>query len=265
MASLKPDHATLDVSGAYGIIGGFISIPKGGMYGTAINDKPSFSDIGIKNNLVGSVEISATYGAWTYYGKLKSTNFNGSYKTDKELITHGVVLDKGTDYTIDTPMDIYSFGAKREIRINDHFTVSPIMGIEFERIAYTWSATSNTKGIHVPNGNGVNSLDNTRGYFNFIAPAAGLQSDYYFSDKTEVQFMAESIIPLGTDWKYYVDTSIKLIHTVYTSDNYVSDVKLYTGLEAYTTKTRDTQKEMQNHIKIHQAPMVSAGVIVTFI
>ena len=114
----------------------------------------------------------------------------------------------------------------------------------------------------MPNGDKKNSVEDTRGYFSLWAPAIGLQSDYNFTENTSLVVLGKSIIPIGTSWKYYFYGSAKVTHTFFTNDTgWFNRAKGYIGVEAYMSKSRDGQEEMQNWIEIRQGPMATVGFI----
>jgi len=259
----SPDSVTLDLSGSYGGINGFISTPKGGQFGSSDYNRPTFDEMGIDNNFMYNVQLNTTYGDWTYYGKYSGMNFKNTTSLSNSLITHGYTLDKGTEYTVDTPTQFINIGVMKKYKISEKLSLSPLVEFSMQRTSYTWSATSSTFGITNPDGNNINSADDTRGYFNLWAPAIGGQLDYKFTEKTKLSALGKSIIPIGTSWKYYFYGSIKLSHSFYSNNNtWLNQTEGYVGVEAYTTKSRDSQEEMQNWIEITQAPMVTLGMII---
>jgi len=260
-AMKAPDSVELDVSGSYGPLKGFIQIPKGGQHGSTDYHRPNFDEIGMDTNSFFNTELNVTYGEWTYYGGISGSNLTGNTTLKEDLVTHGITLKKGTEYEMDTPLRFFSLGVKKKYIINDKFSVSPLFGFEMETISYTWSA----KGKMMLPGESVasdNSVDDTRGAFHFWAPAVGLQLNYDFTDNTSFVALGKSIIPIGTSWKYYFYGSAKVVHTFFTRESgWFNKTKGYIGIEAYTTKSRDHQDEMQNWTEIRQLPMVTAGFI----
>ena len=254
-----PDSMELDISGSYGPLSGFIQIPKGGMHGTSDDKKPTFDQIGRDTNALFNTELGVTYGDWTYYGKFSGTNLTGSTTLDSKMITHGITLGKETKYEMNTPLNFFSLGVKKKYIINDKFSISPIFGFEMESFSYTWSATGD---ITMPDGSKVKSVDDTRGMFHLFSPAIGVQLDYNFTENTSFVTLGKGIIPIGGSWKYYFYGSAKMIHTFFARESgWFNKTKGYIGVEAYTSKTKDNQDEMQNWSEITQLPMVTAGFI----
>lgn len=255
----KPDSVELDVSGSYGSLNGFIQIPKGGMNKTSDYHKPTFNQLGMNTNILLNTELNVTYGDWTYYGRFSGTNLTGSKTLNSDMTTHGIKLGKGTNYGLDTPLSFFSFGAKKKYIINDKFSISPIFGVEMETLSYTWSAKGN---ITMPDGSATNSIGDTRGKFHFLAPAVGLQLDYKITENTSFVALGKGIIPISGAWKRYFYGSAKITHTFFEKESgWFNKTKGYIGVEGYTTKTKDSQDEMQNWSEIKQGPMVTVGFI----
>lgn len=251
----KPDHITLDVSGSYGPISGFIQIPKGGQFGSTDLERPTFKELDIDKLGLYNVSLKGTWDKSTYYISTSGNNINSNKVLEKDLLTHGIKVPKGSNMKLDTPMTFYSIGKMYEYKRYGNLIISPLAEVSMMKLNYKWTAET-------PDGN---KIKDSRGNFHIVAPVVGLQLEYEITPSTSFIAMGKVMIPIGNRWKEYYYGSAKIVHTFFEDEvGTLNKLRGYIGIEGYYTRTKDHQSDMQNSIEVKQSPMITIGTELKF-
>lgn len=215
-----------------GKIDGFVQIPKGGQYGTATKERPTFQELGVNHIYYPELALTAKWDrlSFTFDGKYET--FKGKATLNQDLTSHNITIPKDSSIRTKHKYAYYSLYANYDFELTPKWTVTPTVGVSLFDFSYQFSATDK---------NGVNIAEKDSRKFHAGMPVIGVKTNYAFTDKTKVIFSLNSNIPMGSV-KQYLDTSLMLSYNLYKNNQ--KELNVLGGLGYERLKFRDSQKEM---------------------
>ncbi|MEM9242478.1 MAG: hypothetical protein AAGA27_00275 [Pseudomonadota bacterium] len=232
----------------YGIggISGFQQIPRGGQPGSSSPNRPTFSELGVKNP--GLLEAGASGGFLLFrldaiYQRLF---LNGSATLSQSLVTHGIPFEAGTHVKTNSYYALTHLIASVTALHGQKFSLRPGVGLEL--MNFNYKISSDTQST-------------SRG-FSHLAPELKVNFDYNLSAYLQWRSAVHVTVPGLTRLdNYEANTGIAYFPVTKSFPGIQPAIYIKTGYLYLNFKDKQT---MPNHMRITYAPFVAGGLALYF-
>lgn len=238
----------VDYFNNFGLIKGFSQIPKGGQYNTTSDKEPTFEQLGINRINYSKFLLELSGEKWGTYLEIKNNQFKGRSILNKKIKTHDRELFPGTKVESKHKYNFYNIGLKYEIYKNKNFKIIPKLEFSIFDFKYSFSAKNEDRNINI--------FNDTRSF-----KAGGIRMggnvEYLISDKLILTTNIMTYVPCGSI-KKSLETNLVLSQNIFKKDN--KEVNLLYGIGYDFFEYKDSQQDMQNHMKNKIAPIFIGGI-----
>lgn len=228
---------------------GYVQIPKGGQKGTTSEERPTFKELNISRVYYPELAFTAKWDKFSMTLDGKYESFKGSSNAlSKDLVTHDIFVPEGSSIRTKHKYAYYGLKFNYDYEITPKLTLTPMVGISLFDFSYQFSANDKS-------GNAI--AKNDRRSFHSTMTTIGMKADYALNEKTKVILTMNSKLPFGNIKKYF-DSSLLLSYNLYKSED--KELNVLGGVGYESLELKDSQKDMQNHMKHSMAPTYRVGL-----
>lgn len=228
---------------------GYVQIPKGGQKGTTSNERPTFSELNVNHVYYPELALTAKWDRFSMTLHEKFEYFKGSSNAlSQDLVTHDIFVPEGSSIRTKHRYAYYGLKFNYDYEMTPKLTLTPSLGIALFDFSYKFSAKDK-------NGNSI-AKDDKRS-FHSTMPTIGLKADYAWNDKTKIIVTMNSKLPFG-NIKRYFDSSLLVSYNLYKNNN--KELNVLGGIGYESLEFKDSQKDMQNHMKHSISPTYRVGL-----
>lgn len=224
----------------------FIQIPAGGAPGSTSANRPTFDQLGIKNNTNYNIRIHANWDVWGVYSMYNYNRPKGHSVLSQNLLTHSLYLPAGTAVSANTRFDLYRLGLTYNLALsNKQWQIYPLA--EGTLLAFNYNLQS--------------SAATTQRGFNQATVRFGIGGKYHFTPKLVWDFEVASSIPrmLNLDVK---TANTHLDYSIFQTQS--QSTSIFAGI-AYTRIDFTDRQTVPNHICLVEWPSSEIGLQVTLL
>lgn len=232
-----------------GRMNGYVQIPKGGQFGTTSEERPTFDELNINHVYYPELELTAKWDRFSVtlhekyqYAKGKTDNLK------QDLISHDIKIPQGSSMRTKHRYAYYGMRLNYDYQINPRLVMTPSIGVSMLDFSYKFSAKDK---------NGVSIANDDKRSFHAAMATLGVEANYLVNDKTNLIFTMNSKIPGGRIREYF-DTSLLVSYNLYKKDN--KELNVLGGIGYESLEFKDSQKDMQNHMKHSISPTYRVGL-----
>ena len=238
----------------YGPVSGNLQVPVGGKKGTSTGNQPHLGNIGINdtNSFDGEVAVGWTPQDEAYIGG-QVIHLSGGDTVPKGFVTHGVHVPKNTPVESDVRLDWYRFGLRHE------FDLSTAPNGVADVTLTTWlEGLVWDFGYHLNAGKAGTA---GRSFNEFGVQFGGTLAWRPYGGPFSIEAFAGSFPQINN----MAQISIEGIRGRYHFYQFRrADFSVLLGVEWEQQRFKDSQKPLNNNIRVDFGPMLDVGLKVDF-
>jgi hypothetical protein len=164
-----------------GPISGYAQTPRGGDFGTTSFERPTFREVGEKNDWL--YQVGARVKNCGYFSEFlyKHIHVSGDTLLQQDLITHQQYIPQNAPFQMQVRYDWYEVKLGKDFQAYTGWTITPFVSADFLKYHYAFSSINK---------------QSSRG-FNLLEANVGLKLAYALSSVWTLDFEAAQSLPLS--------------------------------------------------------------------
>lgn len=241
----RPLELSLDASGFWGPINGYIQIPKGGNPGSTSSRRPTLHELGIDDAGFWDVTLRVRYGQFVAFGGYTGLELDSSGTLSQSLVSHDVSFAAGSPFTHATGLNTGYFGGGWRF---DFYGGRLQLMPEIDVAIFDFSYQLDSPGARAARA------------FTDAAVRLGAEGSWAFGHGFAVELAGVGSLPIGQTPQLASVTG-RLSYALFPSGPVRA--KLFLGTGGRWIDFHDGQT-VPNHIHVSSGPLVTGGFSISF-
>ena len=241
----KPFELSLDASGFWGPINGYIQIPAGGNPGSTSSRRPTLHELGIDDAAFWNVTLRLRYGQFVALGGYTGLELDSSGTLTEPLVSHDVAFAAGSPFKHSTGLNTGFFGGGYRFDFDGgRLQLMPRIDVAIFDFSYL---------LESPGARAARA-------FSDAAVRLGAEGSWTLGHGFAVELSGVGSLPIG-QMPQLAEVTGRISYALFPSGPVRA--KLFLGTGGRWIDFKDGQ-EMPNHIHVSSGPLLTGGFSISF-